>query len=168
LYTYPDKETAMSRKRAAQSDQTAEADIPELNVSAEELARMHPLVRMAIDFVNRDSVETTTRYDAEGKVVSVRQKVKKCANRARTFHSLLNALRPLIKLEQEQAVRQPQQPPYDLDGSVQSPDGTTAAAPRRTTTTPPFELLYSDIMSLMGYVSRQPRAATQSVMWTIV
>lgn len=130
----------MSRKRAAQSVRATEEN-PELNVSAEELARMHPLVRMAIDFVNRDGVETTTRYDAQGKVVSVQRKVKRCANRARTFHSLLNAVRPLIKLEQEWLASQPR---YDLEGS-------TADGAERAAITTPYTPLYSDILSTMGY-----------------
>jgi hypothetical protein len=140
VYTYQAKETIMSRKRAAQSVRATEEN-PELNVSAEELARMHPLVRMALDFVNRDGVETTTRYDAQGNVVSVQRKVKKCANRARTFHSLLNAVRPVIQLEQEWLASQPK---YDLEGTAT--DGAERAA-----ITTPYTPLYSDIMSVMGY-----------------
>jgi hypothetical protein len=140
----------MPRKQAAQSADATQPEIPELNLSAEELAKLHPLVRMAIELVNRDAVETATHYDADGKVVSIKQKVKKGVNRARTFHSLLNAVRPLIKLEQEWLARQPLRPPYDLDATVPRSDGTTAVAPQRPSIPPPFELLYSDIMSLMG------------------
>jgi hypothetical protein len=127
LYTYQAKETVMARKQAARSSTGTDVEIPELNVSAEELARMHPLVKMAIDFINRDAVETTTHYDGQGNVISVKQKIKKSPNRARTFHSLLNAVRPLIKLEQEWFAKQPQRSGYDLDGEVTGADGGGAS-----------------------------------------
>lgn len=107
------------RRRRCQDAQRVDEN-PAFRVTAEELARMHPLLRAVIGAITCDAVETTTVYDREGSIVSVRSKRKKQHYSAQAIHSLLTAVRPLLEMEQKLAARGTR---HDLDGQAgHSPD----------------------------------------------
>lgn len=100
------------RRRRFQAAQSADEN-PAFRVTPEELARMHPLLRAVIGAITCDAVETTTVYDREGCIVSVRSKRKKQHYSAQAIHSLLTAVRPLLEMEQKLAAKRTG---YNLDG----------------------------------------------------
>ncbi len=130
---------------------------------------MHPLIRLAIEALNRDAVEVTIVRDGQGNVLSVQTKHRKSPNRARTLHSLLNAIRPLIKLEQERAG---QSPPYDLDGTVPSAAGTGPTGAHSGAISPlqpprTGRYIQTSCLNKVTSIRRRLRAA-QAVKWMIV
>ena len=154
----------MPRKRSAQRGQQVPEEISELHVTAEELAQMHPLIRLAIEALHRDAVEIKTHYDRQGNVASVRTRRRKSPARARTFHSLLNVVLPLMERGE---MRAPKRAPYDLEGTVNSAATTPAAtAPkprRRAIITPPIWALYQYFYVVIVTTIRNGKADPQNM-----
>jgi hypothetical protein len=72
--------------------------------TAAELAAMHPLLRALVGEITRDAVETTTVYNADGFVRSVKTKRKQRHLPLRSIQTMLTTARDVLELELEQAL----------------------------------------------------------------